>query len=892
MTSQPPRTPIRRLARWVLGHALPAGVLLGVISLLLRLPGPLRSLGRKLEIAVTKRLKLFDRHFYLRQFEAGKAPSGPPLRHYIERGDDDGRHPAPLFDPAHYRKQSDAASGPANALLHYGLHGRFRRISPSPWLDIDYYLANNVDVASSKIDPLQHFVRFGWREGRNPLPGLDMRVLLRNKPGLRVSRSNPLVQMLDELGANVELGEPHVRPAGEPDDEALLQADAWQGLLPRSGADAPGLDVIVPVYSGRSETLRCLRSVLAAPVTTPFELVVIDDASPDAELSAVLARLAAAGLFTLRRHATNQGFVASVNLGLSLHADRDVVILNADTEVHNDWLDRLAAIGATDPAIASVTPLSNNATICSYPEPLHDNWMPLEVDDAELDRLAAQANGLKWVAAPTGVGFCMWMRRACINEIGLFDQQNFGRGYGEENDWCQRAIERDWVNAVTGGVFVRHHGSVSFRAEAGERIARALRTLQGLHPTYDLQVERFIANDPLWVHRARLSLARLARHRQATNTLLVSHDRGGGTERHVVEQATALQAAGQGIFELRPSKKAGAVALAHPRLYGLNDIGRIPVADSAFFMEAMETLGISSIQLHHLVDFAPGVPALLLQARRQLGLELVTTLHDYHAICPRINLARANGRYCGEPDDAGCNSCLASDGLVATSGNIVSWRARQLDLLRRADRIVVPDDDVKMRLARYWPELPVDVCPHDEPLSQAAIGPGSRDDGRTRVLVIGAISRIKGYEVLRQAATAARRLNLPIDFELLGFSSDDNQLVDAGVRVHGRYDDDEVDARVAAVQADLVFLPSTWPETYCYTLSIALRSGLPVAVFDLGAQGRRVKDGAPAGSRTLPLALADQIENLLTELMAAGSARSQRPADDAPCNPFNTLTAS
>jgi GT2 family glycosyltransferase/glycosyltransferase involved in cell wall biosynthesis len=875
MTSVPHRSPIKRLARWVLGHAMPARLLLEAISLLLRVPGPPRALGRKLEIAITKRLKLFDRLFYLGQFEPGQAPSGPPLRHYIRSGDSQGRHPAPLFDPAHYRQQCDAARGPANALLHYGLYGRFRRISPSPWLDIGYYLSNNSDVAASKIDPLQHFVRFGWREGRNPLPGLDMRVLLCNKPGLRVSRSNPLVQMLNELGANVELREPHTRPEGEPDDEALLlQPDAWHGLALRRGDGAPRLDVIVPVYSGRSETLRCLRSVLAAQVATPFELVVIDDASPDAELSATLARLAGAGLFTLHRNAANQGFVATVNLGLNLHADRDVVILNADTEVHNDWLDRLVAIGATDPAIASVTPLSNNATICSYPEPLHDNWMPLEVDDAELDRLAAQANGLKWVAAPTGVGFCMWMRRACIAEIGVFDHQNFGRGYGEENDWCQRAIERDWVNAVTGGVFVRHHGSVSFRAEAGERIARAMRTLQGLHPTYEHQVQRFIANDPLWVQRARLSLARLARQRQENNTLLVSHDRGGGTERHLVEQAEALEAAGEGTFELRPSKRPGAVALAHPRLYGLNAIGRIPVADSAFFMEAMQTLGIRSIQLHHLIDFTPGLPALLLQARRQLGLELVTTLHDYHAICPRINLARTNGRYCGEPDEAGCNSCLATDGLIAKSGDIVSWRAQQLDLLRQADRIVVPDEDVQRRLARYWPVLPIEVCPHDEPLSHVAPAPAARGDGRTRVLVIGAISRIKGYEVLRLAAEAARRMGLPVDFELLGFSTDDNRLVDAGVHVHGRYDDGEIDARVAAVQADLVFLPSTWPETYCYTLSIALRSGLPVVVFDLGAQGRRVKDGAPAGSRTLPLALADQPENLLKELLATAGART------------------
>lgn len=867
LTGRP--SPLKRLGRWALGHAGPAGLLLHGISFLIALPGPARALGRKLELAVTKRLKLFDRGFYLSQFAAGRAPAGPPLRHYIDTGDAEGRHPAPLFDPAHYHAQCNAARSPVNALLHYGLHGRFRRISPSPWLDIGYYLANNADVATAKIDPLQHFVRFGWREGRNPMPGLDMRSLLRNKPSLRVSRSNPLVQMLLELGLESDMREPPSRPAADPAaDDQLLDLASWSGLAPRAGADAPRLDVVVPVYGACGETLRCLRSVLAAPVQTPYELIVVDDASPEPVLAAMLRQLAAAGHFTLLRNESNQGFVGSVNRGLLHHADRDVVILNSDTEVHNDWLDRLVAIAA-DPRIASVTPLSNNATICSYPETLHDNWMPLEVDDAELDRLAAQANGLQWVEAPTGVGFCMWMRRACLDKIGVFDQQRFGRGYGEENDWCQRAIAAGWLNAVTGGVFVRHHGSVSFRGEAVERVARAMRTLQALHPGYEQQVQRHIAADPLWLQRARLDLARLARYRQARNTLLVSHDRGGGTERHLVEQAALLQTAGEGAFELRPSKTAGAVSLAHPHLYGLHAAAQIPVGNADLFTEALRTLGIASIQIHHLIDFPAELPPLLLETRQALGLELQTTLHDYHAVCPRINLARADGRYCGEPDAAGCNACLDSDGLRAVSGDIAQWRARQLGRLLQSDRIVVPDEDVRQRLHRYWPTLPIEVCPHDEPPAQAPAAAAPRDDGRVRVLVIGAIGRIKGYEVLRSAAETARRLGLPVDFELLGFSLDDNRLVDAGVRIHGRYDDAEADARVAAIAPDLIFLPSTWPETYCYTLSTALRSQQPVIVFDLGAQARRVKDSAPAGSRTLPLKLADQPELLLRELMAA-----------------------
>ena len=115
---------------------------------------------------------------------------------------------------------------------------------------------------------------------------------------------------------------------------------------------------------------------------------------------------------------------------------------------------------------------------------------------------------------------------------------------------------------------------------------------------------------------------------------------------------------------------------------------------------------------------------------------------------------------------------------------------------------------------------------------------------------------------------AARRLGLPLEFSLLGFSMDDARLAEAGVYLLGRYDDAAVLARIDAADPDLVFLPSTWPETYCYTLSAALQSGRPVAVFDLGAQARRTRAFALPPSRVLPFALADHPNQLVRDLLA------------------------
>ncbi|MFO7662377.1 MAG: glycosyltransferase, partial [Chloroflexota bacterium] len=157
-----------------------------------------------------------------------------------------------------------------------------------------------------------------------------------------------------------------------------------------SAASAPVVDVIVPAYRGLAETRRCLESVLAFPQQTAYELVVIDDCSPEPELSTWLRDLAETGAITLLINPVNTGFVNAVNRGMVLHPDRDVMLLNSDTEVHGDWLDRLRRCAESGAMIGTVTPFSNNATICSYPRFNHDNPLPEDWPLAKLDALFAE----------------------------------------------------------------------------------------------------------------------------------------------------------------------------------------------------------------------------------------------------------------------------------------------------------------------------------------------------------------------------------------------------------------------------------------------------------------------------------------------------------------------
>eukprot|EP01035_Chromulina_nebulosa_P045440 gene45440-61565_t len=173
----------------------------------------------------------------------------------------------------------------------------------------------------------------------------------------------------------------------------------------------------------------------------------------------------------------NLGFVGTVNRGMALSTQADVLLLNSDTEVANDWLDRLCATAYAQARNGTVTPFSNNATICSYPRFCEPNALPPGHTTASLDALAAQANPGAAVDVPTGVGFCMYIRRDCLDAVGLFDVPNFGKGYGEENDFCRRALARGWRNLHALDTFVLHSGGVSVGASKSQRELDAMETL-------------------------------------------------------------------------------------------------------------------------------------------------------------------------------------------------------------------------------------------------------------------------------------------------------------------------------------------------------------------------------------------------------------------------------
>jgi GT2 family glycosyltransferase len=634
---------------------------------------------------------------------------------------------------------------------------------------------------------------------------------------------------------------------------AAFRADAPVPAKP-VGADGRkrAATVVIPVHDGAQVAIACLTSVLAS-VSTDTGIVVVDDGSSDAGLIATLDDLARQRRIRLLRRPTALGFPASANAGILAAKGRDVVLLNSDTLVPPGWLERMrtAAYSALD--IGTVTPLSNDASILSYPGDAGTNPRPDQPATNRLDRLARRANGASVADIPVGVGFCLYLRRDCLNSVGLLRADIFAQGYGEENDFCLRGRRLGWRHVAHTGLFVGHQGGISFGTNAGHLKARNARLIEQLHPGYDRLIERFIKQDPLADARRRIDLLRWRSsgrgRRQAA--VLITHDAGGGVEFQVAKAARSHAAAGRRPIVLRPAERAnGDRAIAIHEGMG-SDVPNLVYTMPRELPELLRLLRSAKpacVEIHHFLGHPQQAAHDLVT---QLGVPYDVHVHDYAWLCPRVSLVGVHNRYCGEPDLPDCEACVADLGhFLQEEITVGALRARSASFLAGARRVITPSDDTGMRIRRHFHGLSPETAPHED---DTAIRPAAkcRDtqytirneaNGRLRVCVVGGIGVHKGYEILLACARDAARRNLALEFVVVGNTIDDGRLLATGhIFVTGGYHPDEAVGLILAQRAVLGFVPSIWPETWCLGLGDLWRAGLAAAAFDIGAPAERIR---------------------------------------------------
>ncbi|WP_051563830.1 glycosyltransferase [Enterovibrio calviensis] len=584
------------------------------------------------------------------------------------------------------------------------------------------------------------------------------------------------------------------------------------------------VDVIIPVYRGLVETSEC---IISAYNTLPewANLIVVNDSSPEPELSKWLIEHSETYNYTLYENKENLGFVATVNFAMALNANNDVLLLNSDVEVENDWLDRIQEVAYLDEKIGSVTPFSNNATICSYPNFCEDNRLAKGKSLKEIDLAFSKANNPEqYIEIPTGVGFCMFIKRKCLDDVGLFDLETFGKGYGEENDWCQRAIVNGWSNVHAVNVFAYHKGGVSFADEQHPRQKVALELLLGKHPNYTADVMQFVANDPAKMARIRAAIELVRRSERSV--LQVEHALGGGVTRHVDDLVLHLEPT---IASVRLRQSGDNVELlideSNKLQFNVN-------SDREKLFQILHYLNFSLVHFHHIHGLDPS----FLSLSEQLSTPYCITAHDYYLVSGNAALTNDLGEFFGDESTEVVLEKSKSNRLAGYMFADADSAATLTKFIVNASMVIYPSRDTMERFCRFYDVSDRSVVAHhrEEIYGLEGIAIEKNTSEKVKVLVVGAISLEKGAQLLNDFAN---KYGEELEINVLGYSCIPlhDHIVD-----HGQYSDSELLAKISNISPDVVWYTSQCAETYCYTLTPAIALGLPIVAPNIGAFTERL----------------------------------------------------
>ncbi|MCC5951670.1 MAG: glycosyltransferase [Acidimicrobiia bacterium] len=624
------------------------------------------------------------------------------------------------------------------------------------------------------------------------------------------------------------------------------------------------VSVVVPVFRGVDDVRRCVGSLMAhaGPVegVGSVEVVVVDDCSPEPEVSALCDEVAAGSWpwpVRLLRNSENLGFVATVNRAIDATSG-DVVILNSDTQVTAGWLQRMVD-AASAPGVATVTPLTNFGSLCTIP-PVVSDAFGLFGDDPQTDACAAFVARHSLRRRPeviSGVGFCMYITRDALDLVGSFDTETFGMGYGEEVDFCLRATRVGFTHVVEDATFVYHAGGGSFGNERNERMKRGSSLLHDRYRFFRAANTAERSADPLRIPFKALELGLHERDESRPHVLHVLHsapDALGGTEKHLRELMESM--ADTHDFSILCPVESGYVLRTlwhHPDRPDPTEIEFLlpggprrvtkiidEVAASALRC-ALDMFHFDAVHLQNLIghSLAP------LDVLSDFDGPVVCSVRDLYLACPHHWLLWRNEQACGIPDDLSvCADCLPVTRQLSIE-YLEEFRTTVAAHLDTIDAWVFASQSAEDYLRRVY-DLPperVHHIPHG-----AIINP--HQPTRTldvhhiyneplRLAFIGLGWTKKGLDVANHLAE--HFAGTPIEIHHYGTLK---QPASPHLHTHGPYDNTLLPHLLHTTGIHIALLPGPYAETFGHVMTEATIAGLPTIAATYGALGERIRTQA------------------------------------------------
>ena len=262
-------------------------------------------------------------------------------------------------------------------------------------------------------------------------------------------------------------------------------------ILDEKDRNKKKIAVIVPVYNAYEEFTLCMDSLLKTVNLKTTNILIINDNSPDNRIKAFLSKYEHIPEIQIVHNEKNLGYTNSINKGISLCMGQDIILLNSDTITIKNWVESLYSVAYSQEKIGTVTAMSNNAGAFSFPKREKENYTLSEIPHETFAKaILKQTELLEPPTVPTGSGFCMYIKRELFNQIGLFDAARFPRGYGEENDFCMRAKEKNWKNVISPKTYIFHVRSASFKKEKTTLAEEGIKKVLERFPQYRKEVQR------------------------------------------------------------------------------------------------------------------------------------------------------------------------------------------------------------------------------------------------------------------------------------------------------------------------------------------------------------------------------------------------------------------
>ena len=619
------------------------------------------------------------------------------------------------------------------------------------------------------------------------------------------------------------------------------------------------ITIVIPVYNAYDEVQECIKSVFRN-TSIPARLLIINDGSPDERIAPLLEWADTFPNVEVLTNNPNQGYTRTINRGIRHAENDDIILLNSDTVVGPHWLQNIKIAAYQDIDIGTVTAVSDNSGAFSIPNVGCVNERPAWLERDELVRLFYQNSNLIYPQTPTGSGFCIYIRRELFEHIGLFDEEAFPRGYGEENDFCMRAMHAGWKQVVDERTLVYHVRSASFKEEK-ETLYRSGRTVvDRRYPEYKEVATGFVhsveMNNMRYAARKLIKLPPIAfSRRPLPKVLYVIATQTGGTpqtNRDLMgglkeRYSTMLLHCDSRQISVYDTSKGDQILCDR---FELNN----PITLSKHFSSEYDSIityilikyGIELLHIRHFAWHSISLP----RVAQQLGIPVILSLHDFYVICPTVNLLDENLKFCG-------GNCTDTEGDCKTSiwqkakyaprlknNYIHSWRKMMPKVFEYVDAFVTTANSAKEQIIEIYPQLKeakFKVIPHGRNFhhllkgSNLSIQPPVAGEP-LKILFPGNTGPHKGANLIAQI----NKLDLEnrIEFHFLGRVS--KELDSIGIH-HGTYARDDFDLHIKKIRPHYIGLFSIWPETYCHTLTESWASGIPVIAIDKGAVGERIR---------------------------------------------------